>query len=62
MKRGAEEDRPSAWDTALPGESLCIRGPALPSVVCGFLTAVGKAGLRMKKMARGDTDASRGED
>ena len=55
MKRGAEEDRPSAWDTALPGESLFIRGPALPSVVSGFLTTDGKAGLRMKKAIRSDT-------
>ena len=62
MKRGAANERQFAGDTASPGELLCIRGPALPSVVSGFLTADGKAGLRMKKMARGDTDASCGED
>ena len=45
----------------VPGELLFIRGPALPSVVSGFLTTDGKAGLRMKKMAREDTDASCGE-
>ena len=62
MKRGAANERQFAWDTASPGELLCIRSPALPSVVSGFLTADGKAGLRMKKMAREDTDASGGED
>ena len=36
-------------------ELLFIRGPALPSVVSGLLTADGKAGPRMKKMVRGDT-------
>ena len=46
----------------VPGELLFIRGPALPSVVSRFLTTDGKAGLRMKKMAREDTDASCGED
>ena len=34
-------------------ELLFIRGPAVPSVVSGFLTADGKAGPRMKKAARG---------
>ena len=62
MKRGAANERQFAGDTASPGALLFIRGPALPSVVSGFLTADGKAGLRMKKMARGDTDASCGED
>ena len=62
MKRGAANERQFAGDTASPGALLFIRGPALPSVVSGFLTTDGKAGLRMKKMARGDTDASCGED
>ena len=62
MKRGAANERQFAGDTASPGALLFIRGPALPSVVSGFLTADGKAGLRMKKMVRGDTDASCGED
>ena len=55
MKRGAANERQFAGGTASPGALLCIRGPALPSVVSGFLTTDGKAGLRMKKMARGDT-------
>ena len=62
MRRGAANDRQFAWATTSPGELLCIRGPALPSVVSGFLTADGKAGLRMKKMVRGNTRPSRGEE
>ena len=45
----------------VPGELLFIRGPALPSVVSGFLTTDGKAGLRMKKTSVGTLDASCGE-